>query len=171
MEDEKHRNNAKLDKRKPSVAGLLATGLHLLSKTCKHREGFSLTDDTLAAYEVALGDLEAEILECAMIRCARECEWFPSATEIRQRAETIVHPEEARKLMRQVQESRERFERGEDAPQLKSVTDEEVRLLAGEILSREDLLRLGFEKPRELSPIEKEARLAELQRQAESLKP
>lgn len=170
MDEEKHLSNERNDKKKLSVDGLLGTYLYAMSKTCKLPSGFFLTNDTLAAYRLALENIPVELLERALIRCDQECEWFPSAFEIRQRAENAIPAAEARRLARQVNEARQRFERGEDAPQLKSVTDDEVRLLAGQVLSRKDLLRLGFEKPRELSPIEKESRIAELKAQAEYLK-
>jgi hypothetical protein len=40
---------------------------------------------------------------------------------------------------------------------LRSVTDDEVRAIAGEVLTREQLLRLGLEEPRDLTPQEFEA--------------
>jgi hypothetical protein len=35
---------------------------------------------------------------------------------------------------------------------LRSVTDDEVRAIAGEVLTREQFLRLGLEEPRDLTP-------------------
>jgi hypothetical protein len=52
---------------------------------------------------------------------------------------------------------------------LRSVTDEEVRAIAGEVLTRVELLRVGLEEPRILTPQEFDARKAELQRQKEYL--
>lgn len=58
-------------------------------------EGEILTLAKIKSYELALGDLAVEQLEEGLRRCTKECKFFPSAAEIREKSRNIPLEAEA----------------------------------------------------------------------------
>jgi hypothetical protein len=81
-------------------------------------------------------------------------------------ADPVAHERAYRKLFAEYGQA---YLEGRVPQSLRSVTDDEVRAIAGEVLTREQLLLLGLEEPRQLTPQEYDARKAEMRRQKEYL--
>lgn len=63
----------------------LTNWMRILAETTKMREGEQLTPEKIKSYLLVLVDVPIEDLDRGLQRCSRECIYFPTAAEIRER--------------------------------------------------------------------------------------
>ncbi len=165
MENEKRKVTANSG---PLETTLLVAGLCRLAEILPMPNQQELTEQKLEAYQWALSDISLEPLEWALKRCAKECEFFPSAFEIRERAKDWQPTAERLEDRRRVDITRQAVIEGHTEPkQIVGISEEEARQRLKEVLPRERLIALGLEDP---APVDVEGRLETLRLQAMQLK-
>lgn len=102
------------------------------------REGLALGPAMYDAYGLALSDIPEHRLERAFLACSRECEWFPSAAEIRAKAApTEAERDEA------LQQLADRQRQAPKPKLLKSVLDPEQADTVADVRRAAGIVPLG----------------------------
>jgi hypothetical protein len=94
----------------------------------------AVTEEKIKAYIAVLSDISPDVLERALVRCGQECEWFPSAVEIRQRCENPqLAAEQSWEFLQRVMRKNWHPDIGfyGDAPRLDQATEYAVRQCGG----------------------------------------
>lgn len=87
MDNENLPPNAEAEKQVKRASKCLVNWLRILQETTKMRDGETLTPEKIKSYILVLADIPFEPLERGLRRSAKECTFFPTTAEIRERCE------------------------------------------------------------------------------------
>lgn len=133
-----------------------------------------LDDLTLQLYTAALAPEDPASLRKAITNGVREWKFFPSIAEIleripRDQSSLKARANAAQERLHAAYKQAKREGRIPQSPYRRIFEPSTQKLLADIVPDRQTRVRLGIEEPQQLSPIEHEMRVAELQKQAAEL--